>query len=127
MVIGLFIQAFADRVGRQKILLIGLIVDIVALIGLLSWNWYISVFFFFLSQVSNTLTISSTFIYITEMTTSEHRSRLFISLGLSYLVGFIYACIAGYFLLTPSLWRYTSVVMYVPCLAAVGLYCLWSR
>ena len=69
MTVGLLIKVLADRIGRQKILMIALVIDVIALIGLLSWNWYTFVFFFFLSQVSNTLTISTTLIYITEITT----------------------------------------------------------
>ena len=127
MTVGLLLQALADKVGRKKTLLMALIIDLVALLGLLSWNWYLFVFFFFLSQVSNTLTISTTLIYITEVTTNEHRPALFLKLGLAFIGGFAYACLTGYFLLTPALWRYMFVVMYVPCLISVGIYCCWAK
>jgi MFS family permease len=70
MTVGLLLQGFADRCGRRTIILMAAIIDIVALLGLFSWNWNLFVFFFFLAQVSCTLTVSITYIYMTEITTS---------------------------------------------------------
>lgn len=127
MTVGILVQVLSDRLGRKKMLLAALLLDLVTLLGFISWNWYSFVFFFFLTQASNTLTICTTLIYMTEITTIDHRSTLFVKFGIFYLSGFAYICIFGYFLLTPQWWRYTAVVVYVPCLVAVGLYCCWSR
>ena len=127
MVAGLFIQGLADRWGRQKIALMAVCIDVVSLLGLVSWSWPMFVFCFFMAQTSNTLTISITYIYITEITVNEHRSFLLAALFITMDLGLIYVCISGYLLMTPSLWNYMSVVIFVPCLVAIGLYCCWIK
>ena len=127
MVAGLFLQGLADRWSRQKIALMAVFIDIVSLLALVSWSWPMFVFCFFMAQTSNTLTISITYIYITEITVNEHRSFLLAALFITMDLGLIYVCISGYFLMTPSLWKYMSVVIFVPCLVAIGLYCCWIK
>ena len=127
MVVGLLLQGLADRWGRQKIALMAVCIDIVGLLGLVSWSWPMFIFCFFIAQASSTLTVSITYIYITEITINKHRGSLLVTFFILIFLGFFYVCITGYFLLTPYLWKYMSVVIFVPCLVAIGLYCCYMK
>lgn len=96
----MIVGKFSDKYGRRKIIMLGLIVQIVVSLAMcLCYNFYFLVFLRFIFGFSYGFSLPLTTVYITEIVPNKNRGKWILFINFFVTIGKLYGTLLGFFIL----------------------------